>query len=295
MRHPLAGRLHHELVDVRRTRRSGPRDRGLQRLARLRWDDARRKPDPLHQPAHRRDRRRSAGRGQPRDAHPQRRLFDRRAGSGRGARPLQRTRPAADRRSARSRQRGAAGQQLPRLRHPAVLAEREAGCRQSGRGVGSAALITDSSAEFGAALPGGGTLLALDLGTKTIGTATCDAGWQFATAGKTLPRGKFGRDLEALTAIVRERRVKGLVLGLPRNMDGSEGPRAQASRAYARNLSERLALPILLWDERWSTTSAERDLIGQDMSRRKRAERIDSHAAAVILQGAIDALTGSAF
>ncbi|WP_338015282.1 Holliday junction resolvase RuvX [Altererythrobacter sp. C41] len=161
--------------------------------------------------------------------------------------------------------------------------------------MGSAALITDSSAEFGAALPGGGTLLALDLGTKTIGTATCDAGWQFATAGKTLPRGKFGRDLEALTAIVRERRVKGLVLGLPRNMDGSEGPRAQASRAYARNLSERLALPILLWDERWSTTSAERDLIGQDMSRRKRAERIDSHAAAVILQGAIDALTGSAF
>nr|WP_238401618.1 Holliday junction resolvase RuvX [Altererythrobacter sp. C41] len=156
-------------------------------------------------------------------------------------------------------------------------------------------MITDSSAEFGAALPGGGTLLALDLGTKTIGTATCDAGWQFATAGKTLPRGKFGRDLEALTAIVRERRVKGLVLGLPRNMDGSEGPRAQASRAYARNLSERLALPILLWDERWSTTSAERDLIGQDMSRRKRAERIDSHAAAVILQGAIDALTGSAF
>lgn len=161
--------------------------------------------------------------------------------------------------------------------------------------MGSAALITDSSAEFGAALPGGGTLLALDLGTKTIGTATCDAGWQFATAGKTLPRGKFGRDLEAVTAIVRERRVKGLVLGLPRNMDGSEGPRAQASRAYARNLSERLALPILLWDERWSTTSAERDLIGQDMSRRKRAERIDSHAAAVILQGAIDALTGSAF
>lgn len=161
--------------------------------------------------------------------------------------------------------------------------------------MGGAALITDSSAEFGAALPGGGALLALDLGTKTIGTATCDAGWQFATAGKTLPRGKFGRDLEALTVIVRERRVKGLVLGLPRNMDGSEGPRAQASRAYARNLSDRLALPILLWDERWSTTSAERDLIGQDMSRRKRAERIDSHAAAVILQGAIDALTGSAF
>ena len=82
------------------------------------------------------------------------------------------------------------------------------------------------------------------------------------------------------------------MIGLPRNMDGSEGPRAQASRAYARNLSEAFELPVLLWDERWSTASAERDMIGQDMSRRKRAERIDSHAAAVFLQGAIDALAG---
>ena len=156
-------------------------------------------------------------------------------------------------------------------------------------------LITDRSAEFGTVLHEGGALLALDLGTKTIGTATCDAGWHFATAGKTLPRGKFGRDLEALATLVRERSVKGVVIGLPRNMDGSEGPRAQSSRAYARNLGEGLGLPILLWDERWSTASAERDMIGQDMSRRKRAERIDSHAAAVILQGAIDALTGGAF
>ena len=155
-------------------------------------------------------------------------------------------------------------------------------------------LIAESNAEFAAALPDGGTLLALDLGTKTIGTATCDAGWHFATAGKTIARGKFGRDLETLTALVRERTVKGIVIGLPRNMDGSEGPRAQSSRAYARNLSV-LGLPILLWDERWSTASAERDMIGQDLSRRKRAERIDSHAAAVILQGAIDALTGAAF
>ena len=156
-------------------------------------------------------------------------------------------------------------------------------------------LITDRSAEFGTVLHEGGALLALDLGTKTIGTATCDAGWHFATAGKTLPRGKFGRDLEALATLVRERSVKGVVIGLPRNMDGSEGPRAQSSRAYARNLAEGLGLPVLLWDERWSTASAERDMIGQDMSRRKRAERIDSHAAAVILQGAIDALTGGAF
>ena len=155
------------------------------------------------------------------------------------------------------------------------------------------ALITESAADLRDALPDGGALLALDLGTKTIGTATCDAGWQFATAGKTLERGKFGRDRERLAAIIAERSVRAIVIGLPRNMDGSEGPRAQASRAYARNLAEALKLPVLLWDERWSTASAERDMIGQDFSRRKRSERIDSHAAAVFLQGAIDALAGS--
>ncbi|WP_246236822.1 Holliday junction resolvase RuvX [Pontixanthobacter rizhaonensis] len=134
--------------------------------------------------------------------------------------------------------------------------------------------------------------MALDLGTKTIGIATCDAGWQFATAGSTLERGKFGRDRDRLSEIIRQRSIKAIVIGLPRNMDGSEGPRAQASRAYARNLAAAFALPILLWDERWSTTSAERAMIGQDMSRKKRAEKIDSHAAAVILQGAIDRLAG---
>ncbi|WP_120716114.1 Holliday junction resolvase RuvX [Tsuneonella amylolytica] len=153
-------------------------------------------------------------------------------------------------------------------------------------------LITDSALEFGDALPGGGVLLALDLGTKTIGTALCDAGWHFAGAHKTLERGKFGRDREVLAALAKERRVAGIVIGLPRNMDGSEGPRAQASRAYARNLSPALGLPILMWDERWSTTSAERALIEQDMSRGKRKDRIDAHAAAVILQAAIDALAG---
>lgn len=157
------------------------------------------------------------------------------------------------------------------------------------------AVITDSAREFSEVLPGGGALLAIDLGTKTLGVATCDAGWQFATAGKTLPRGKFGRDRDALAALLAERGAKGLVIGLPRNMDGSEGPRAQASRAYARNLSEAFALPVLLWDERWSTASAESAMIGQDFSRRKRAERIDSHAAAVFLQGAIDAMTSNAF
>lgn len=154
------------------------------------------------------------------------------------------------------------------------------------------ALVTTSAAEFRAALPGGGALLGLDLGTKTIGTAFCDAGWRFASPGKTLPRGKFSADKAKLAELIAGRGVRGIVIGLPRNMDGSEGARAQSSRAYARNLSA-LGLPLLLWDERWSTAGAERDLIAQDMSRAKRAERIDAAAAAVILQGAIDALAGS--
>ncbi len=157
---------------------------------------------------------------------------------------------------------------------------------------GAAPLIAQSAAELRAVLPEGGVLLGLDLGTKTIGTALSDAGWRFATAGHTLPRGKFARDLEALRALARERRVAGIVVGLPLNMDGSEGPRAQSARAYARNLAP-LGLPILLWDERWSTASAERDLIAQDVSRKRRAGRIDSHAAAVILQAALDALAGA--
>ena len=158
----------------------------------------------------------------------------------------------------------------------------------------SGAMITQMAFEFSGALPDGGALLGLDPGTKTIGTAFCDAGWRFASPGKTLPRGKFARDKALLEELIAERAIQGLVIGLPLNMDGSEGPRAQASRAFARNL-EGLDLPILLWDERWSTASAERGLIEQDMSRAKRAERIDSAAAAVILQGAIDALAGAAF
>ncbi|HEY6870619.1 MAG TPA: Holliday junction resolvase RuvX [Novosphingobium sp.] len=155
-------------------------------------------------------------------------------------------------------------------------------------------VVTANCAEFGAALPDGGALLGLDLGTQTIGTAFADAGWRFASPGKTLKRGKFGADKEALAALIRERSIRGIVIGLPLNMDGSEGPRSQSSRAYARNLAA-LGLPVLLWDERWSTMGAERGLIEQDMSRAKRAERIDSAAAAVILQGAIDALAGAAF
>lgn len=160
--------------------------------------------------------------------------------------------------------------------------------------MGDPSLITLQAAELRAALPDGGVLMGLDPGTKTIGTAFCDAGWRFASPGKTLSRGKFTRDKAVLEALAIERGVAGLVIGLPLNMDGSEGPRAQANRAFARNLAV-LSLPILLWDERWSTASAERSLIDQDMSRAKRADRIDSAAAAVILQAAIDALAGSAF
>ncbi len=156
------------------------------------------------------------------------------------------------------------------------------------------ALVTTSALEFRAALPDGGGLLGIDLGTQTIGTAFADSDWCIASPGKTLKRGKFGADREALAALARERGLKGFVIGLPLNMDSSEGPRSQSSRAYARNLSV-LGLPILLWDERWSTASAERSLIAQDMSRAKRAGRIDSAAAAVILQAALDALTGGLF
>ncbi len=154
------------------------------------------------------------------------------------------------------------------------------------------ALTTTSAAVFRDELPLGGALMALDLGTQTIGLAFCDAGWRFATPARTLPRGKFGADRQALGVLAIERSVRGVVIGLPLNMDGSEGPRAQSSRAYARNLGAALALPVLLWDERWSTATAERDLIAQDLSRAKRATRIDAAAAAVILQAAIDALTG---
>ncbi len=155
-----------------------------------------------------------------------------------------------------------------------------------------AGAITTRTADFRAALPDGGVLLGLDPGTKTIGTAISDAGWRFAGAGKTIRRAKFSADKATLAALIAERAVKGIVIGLPLNMDGSEGPRAQSARAMARNLAD-LGLPILLWDERWTTQAATRALIEQDMSRAKRVDRIDSAAAAMILQAAIDALSGA--
>jgi putative holliday junction resolvase len=151
-------------------------------------------------------------------------------------------------------------------------------------------MICGSVAEFRDALPGGGVLVGLDLGSKTIGTAFCDAGWSFASPADLIKRRKFTQDKAALVAAIATRATRGIVIGLPLNMDGSESPRSQSSRAFARNIAD-LGLPILLKDERWSTQAIEREMIAADMSRAKRAEKIDSGAAAFILQGAIDALT----
>ncbi|NTS64373.1 Holliday junction resolvase RuvX [Sphingomonas sp. HHU CXW] len=150
-------------------------------------------------------------------------------------------------------------------------------------------MITTDAHEFAAALPNGGRLLGLDLGTKTIGTALCDAGWSFASPAPLVRRTKFTADKAALAQLAQAQHVVGIVMGLPLNLDGSVSPRSQSARAFARNCAD-MNLPILLWDERWSTVAAERAMIEQDMSRAKRAERIDSAAAAHILQAAIDAL-----
>lgn len=151
-------------------------------------------------------------------------------------------------------------------------------------------MITENISDFRAALPDGGVLIALDVGSKTIGTAFCDAGWTFASPADLIKRSKFSKDKAALAATIATRATKGIVVGLPLNMDGSESPRSQSSRAFARNIAD-FGLPILLRDERWSTQAIEREMIAADMSRAKRAEKIDSGAAAFILQGAIDALT----
>jgi putative holliday junction resolvase len=139
-------------------------------------------------------------------------------------------------------------------------------------------------------LPPRASLLGLDLGTKTIGTAVSDDTRRVAAPLKTFLRKKFGEDARALLELARERKIGAIVLGLPVNMDGSEGPRAQASRAFARNLAKLTDLPIGLWDERLSTAAVERELIAQDVSRARRAQVIDAHAAAYILQGALDRL-----
>jgi putative Holliday junction resolvase len=149
-------------------------------------------------------------------------------------------------------------------------------------------VIATDAASFRAALPQGGRLLGLDVGTKTIGTALCDAGWHFASPAELIRRTKFTQDKAALSTLAARQQVAGLVIGLPLNLDGTESPRSQSTRAFARNVAD--LGPVLLWDERWSTVAVERAMIEQDLSRAKRAERIDNLAAAHILQAAIDAL-----
>jgi putative Holliday junction resolvase len=139
-------------------------------------------------------------------------------------------------------------------------------------------------------LPARGALIGLDLGTKTIGVAASDPDRKLAAGVETIARITFTADAQRVLALAAERHAAGFVLGLPLNMDGTEGPRAQSSRSFARNLARLTDLPIALWDERLSTAAVERDLIAADASRKKRAAVIDQHAAAFILQGALDRL-----
>jgi putative Holliday junction resolvase len=145
-------------------------------------------------------------------------------------------------------------------------------------------------AEIAAHLPARGALIGIDLGTKTIGVAVSDPDRRLATGVETIHRKAFKADAARLLAVSGERHAAGFVLGLPINMDGSEGPRAQSTRAFARNFSRLTELPIGLWDERLSTAAVERELIANDVSRAKRAKVIDEHAAIFILQGALDRL-----
>ena len=145
-------------------------------------------------------------------------------------------------------------------------------------------------AEAAVHLPARGALIGLDLGTKTIGVAASDPDRKLATAVETIARKTFTADAKRIIGLAAERAAVGFVLGLPINMDGSEGPRAQSTRAFARNLAKLTELPIALWDERLSTAAVERELIDADVSRKRRAAVIDQHAAVFILQGALDRL-----
>jgi putative Holliday junction resolvase len=148
-----------------------------------------------------------------------------------------------------------------------------------------------SLADAAAVLPPRGVLMGLDLGTKTIGVAACDPDRRVAAPVETISRKRFNLDAARILELAAERRAAGFVLGLPINMDGSEGPRAQSTRAFARNLARLTELPIALWDERLSTAAVKRALIAADASRAKRRNVIDQHAAAYILQGALDRLS----
>jgi len=151
-------------------------------------------------------------------------------------------------------------------------------------------MIVASLADLKAALPRGGRLMGLDLGEKTIGIAVGDPGHVIATPITTIRRKKFTEDAQALLKLIDERQVAGLIIGLPLNMDGSEGPRCQSVRQFANNLAKLRDLPMAFWDERLSTVAVTRDMISADLSRGKRAKIVDQSAAAFILQGALDSL-----
>ena len=151
-------------------------------------------------------------------------------------------------------------------------------------------MIYDDITDFAAALPPMQALIGLDLGEKTIGVAVTDSFLSVATPLETVRRKKFGLDAARLIEIIENRRIGGLILGLPRNMDGSEGPRCQSTRAFARNFEKLANIPIGFWDERLSTVAAEKALLEADTSRKRRAEVIDHVAASYILQGVLDRL-----
>lgn len=151
-------------------------------------------------------------------------------------------------------------------------------------------MIAVSLQDMKAALPRGGRLMGLDLGEKTIGIAVGDPGHMIATPITTIRRKKFTEDVQALLKLIDDRQVGGLIIGLPLNMDGSEGPRCQSVRQFANNLAKLRDLPMAFWDERLSTVAVTRDMIAADLSRSKRAKIVDESAAAFILQGALDSL-----
>ncbi len=152
-----------------------------------------------------------------------------------------------------------------------------------------AVLPTTDIQAFQESLPARGRLMGLDVGTKTIGLAFCDARWTIASPAQTVKRTKFMADVAVLRDIIAREKITGLVIGLPLNMDGSDSPRTQSVRAFARHVAKEMpSLPIMLWDERWSTQAVTRGLIDADITRKRRAALVDKLAAAYILQGAID-------
>src|SRR5579864_1521323 len=163
-----------------------------------------------------------------------------------------------------------------------ILSEKSATFRDHALMTGMPAAVLPL-AELAPLLPARGALIGLDLGTRTIGVATSDADRRLATGVETIVRTTFSADARRLLALAAERRAAAFALGLPINMDGSEGPRAQSTRSFARNLAKLTELPIALWDERLSTAAVERELISADVSRSKRKAVIDQHAAIFIL------------